>query len=107
MTDIQEAAIPQILAGHDLAASSRTGSGKTLAFLLPLVHRLLTSRALTPRGPRALILTPTRELAKQVYAQLRLLIAGSQLKGGLLLGGENFNDQGILLARCPHSYNFV
>ncbi|WP_409423015.1 DEAD/DEAH box helicase [Pseudaeromonas sp. ZJS20] len=100
-TEIQQQAIPLILAGQDVAASSRTGSGKTLAFLLPMVHRLLTQRSLTPRGPRALILTPTRELAKQVYAQLRLLVAGSNLKAGLILGGENYNDQVKLLARDP------
>lgn len=101
VTEIQQQAIPQILACHDLAASSKTGSGKTLAFLLPMVHRLLTSKVLGKRGPRALILAPTRELAKQVYGQLRLLLAGSNLKGALILGGENFNDQTKLLQRHP------
>ena len=69
LTEVQAQAIPYALLGRDLAVASKTGSGKTLAYLLPLLHRLMTSRALTPRGPRAVILAPTRELAKQVYAQ--------------------------------------
>lgn len=85
-TPIQEQAIPLILAGHDVAASSKTGSGKTLAFLLPMVQKLATSRGLSRRSPRAVILAPTRELAKQVYGQLRLLIANSPLKAALILG---------------------
>lgn len=100
-TPIQEQAIPLILAGHDVAASSKTGSGKTLAFLLPMVQKLATSRGLSRRSPRAVILTPTRELAKQVYGQLRLLIANSPLKAALILGGENFNDQAKQLQRIP------
>lgn len=100
-TEIQQRAIPQILSCHDLAASSKTGSGKTLAFLLPMVQRLLTSKVLGKRGPRALILAPTRELAKQVYGQLRLLLGGTNLKGALILGGENFNDQAKQLQRIP------
>ncbi|MBP8220381.1 MAG: DEAD/DEAH box helicase, partial [Aeromonadaceae bacterium] len=101
VTEIQQRAIPQILSCHDLAASSKTGSGKTLAFLLPMVQRLLTSKVLGKRGPRALILAPTRELAKQVYGQLRLLLGGTNLKGALILGGENFNDQTKQLLRIP------
>jgi superfamily II DNA/RNA helicase len=101
-TEIQQRAIPQILSSHDLAASSKTGSGKTLAFLLPMVQRLMTSKVLSKRGPRALILAPTRELAKQVYGQLRLLLAGTNYKGALILGGENFNEQIKQLQRQPH-----
>ncbi len=101
-TEIQKLSIPLILASKDVAASSKTGSGKTLAFLLPMVQRLLTSRVLGKRGPRALILAPTRELAKQVHAQLRLLIAATSYKSALILGGENFNDQAKALQRHPH-----
>jgi transposase len=64
MTEVQAQTIPYALIGRDLAVASKTGSGKTLAYLIPLMHRLLTSRALSTRGPRALILAPTRELAK-------------------------------------------
>lgn len=100
-TDIQQDAIPVVLAGHDLMASSKTGSGKTLAFLLPALHRLLKTRALGKRDPRALILAPTRELARQVFGQLRALTGGSGLDIALLLGGENFNDQLKTLRKQP------
>ncbi|MCT7655544.1 DEAD/DEAH box helicase [Oceanimonas sp. NS1] len=99
-TEIQQRAIPVVLAGHDLLASSKTGSGKTLAYLLPALQRLMKSRALSKRDPRALILAPTRELARQVYVQLRAL-AGSSFNIALLLGGENFNDQLKSLRRQP------
>jgi len=101
-TQIQAEAIPVAVNGKDLLASSKTGSGKTLAFLLPAMQRVLKTRALTKRDPRVLILTPTRELAKQVYSQLRLLVANTSLKSTLVLGGENFNDQVKQLDRDPH-----
>ncbi|MEC4725986.1 DEAD/DEAH box helicase [Shewanella sp. D64] len=101
-TEIQEKAIPVGLAGKDLMASSKTGSGKTLAFLLPAMQRVISSRALSKRDPRVLILLPTRELANQVYSQLRLLVANTQYKAMKILGGENFNDQAKLLSREPH-----
>ena len=100
-TQIQAEAIPTAVSGKDLLASSKTGSGKTLAFLLPAMQRVLKTRALTKRDPRVLILTPTRELAKQVYSQLRLLISNTSLKSTLVLGGENFNDQVKALDRDP------
>ncbi|HIP76345.1 MAG TPA: DEAD/DEAH box helicase [Psychromonas hadalis] len=101
-TQIQAEAIPVAVNGKDLLASSKTGSGKTLAFLLPAMQRVLKTGALTKRDPRVLILTPTRELAKQVYSQLRLLVANTSLKSTLVLGGENFNDQVKQLDRDPH-----
>lgn len=101
-TQIQEQAIPVGVAGKDLLASSKTGSGKTLAYLLPAMQRVLRSKALTRRDPRVLILAPTRELAKQVYAQLRLLVANTSVKSILVLGGENFNDQVKAIDKDPH-----
>src|SRR5690606_34301160 len=75
-TPIQAAAVPPALAGRDVLASAPTGTGKTAAFLLPLLQRLKDR----PRGAtRALILTPTRELAGQIEEQLRRLAAGSKL----------------------------
>ncbi|MBM3115622.1 DEAD/DEAH box helicase [Jeongeupia naejangsanensis] len=65
-TAIQAQAIPQILAGHDLLASAQTGTGKTAAFLLPAIHMLGMAPKHHSRGPRVLVLTPTRELAEQV-----------------------------------------
>ncbi|WP_448548557.1 DEAD/DEAH box helicase [Thalassotalea fusca] len=101
-TEIQQQAIPVAMTGHDLMASSKTGSGKTLAFILPAMHRLTKNRALSKRDPRVLILTPTRELAKQVFTQLRLFTTGSNFKSVLILGGENFNDQVKTLEKDPH-----
>jgi superfamily II DNA/RNA helicase len=65
-TPIQEQAIPELLAGHDVMASAQTGTGKTAAFMLPALHRLATPSSARSRGPRVLVLTPTRELALQV-----------------------------------------
>lgn len=101
-TEIQAQAIPHALLGKDLLASSKTGSGKTLAFLLPAIHRLLKTKALSSKDPRVLILAPTRELAKQVYLQLRSLIDKLPLQAALILGGENFNDQVKVLRKNPH-----
>ena len=101
-TDVQEQALPIALSGKDLMASSKTGSGKTLAFLLPAMQRVISTKALSKKDPRVLILLPTRELAQQVYGQLRLLVANTQYKAISVLGGENFNDQAKALARDPH-----
>lgn len=100
-TEIQQEAIPAVMVGRDLIVSSQTGSGKTLAYLLPMMQRLLKSRALSKQDARALILAPTRELAKQVYAQLRLLVANTPVTAALIVGGENFNDQEKILKRQP------
>jgi len=100
-TDIQHQAIPAAMSGHDLIASSKTGSGKTLAFLLPALQRLIKNRALSKKDPRVLILTPTRELAKQVFAHLKAVSAGTQFNSALILGGENFNDQVKVLDKNP------
>ena len=101
-TEIQHEAIPAVMVGRDLIVSSQTGSGKTLAYLLPMMQRLLKSRPLSKRDARALILAPTRELAKQVYAQLRLFVSNTPLTSALIVGGENFNDQEKLLKREPN-----
>lgn len=100
-TEIQTRAIPVAVLGQDLIASSRTGSGKTLAFLLPAMHRLMRNKALSKQDPRILVLTPTRELANQVYAQLRALVTGTRVTTARILGGENFNDQAKVLRKNP------
>ncbi len=83
-TPIQEAAIPPALAGKDVLATAQTGSGKTAAFLLPILHRLLAR----PRGAtRALILTPTRELAQQIVDDLEDLATHTALSGAAVYGG--------------------
>ena len=65
-TPIQKQAIPELLAGRDIMASAQTGTGKTAAFMLPALHHLATPSKINCRGPRILVLTPTRELALQV-----------------------------------------
>lgn len=101
-TEIQQEAIPAVMQGKDLIVSSKTGSGKTLAYLLPMMQRLLRSKPLSAQDPRAVILAPTRELAQQIYAQLRLFVANTRLVPAFIVGGENFNDQEKILKRQPH-----
>lgn len=100
-TEIQQRAIPVAIAGKDLLASSKTGSGKTLAFVLPMLHKSLKNKAFSAKDPRGLILAPTRELAKQVYSELRSMLSGLSYEATLIVGGENFNDQVKALRRYP------
>jgi superfamily II DNA/RNA helicase len=100
-TEIQQKAIAVAMAGRDLLASSKTGSGKTLAFVLPMLHKSLKRKAFSVRDPRGLILAPTRELAKQVYGELRLMLGGLTYRAALIVGGENFNDQVKALRHYP------
>ena len=90
-TPIQSQAIPAILAGKDLLAGAQTGTGKTAAFTLPLLQRL----AEAPRGrhPRALILTPTRELAAQVGESVAAYGAHLPLRHAVIFGGVKINPQ--------------
>jgi len=100
-TKIQQQAIPVAIAGKDLLASSKTGSGKTLAFVLPMLHKALKTKAFSARDPRGVILAPTRELAKQVYGELRGMLNGLSYEATLIVGGENFNDQVKALRKYP------
>lgn len=87
-TPIQAKSIPEALAGRDILGSAQTGTGKTGAFGIPLVTRLLTNT----RGS-ALVLCPTRELAVQVLAQLKLMVGAAPIKTALLIGGESMPKQ--------------
>ncbi|MBI3325800.1 MAG: DEAD/DEAH box helicase, partial [Nitrospinae bacterium] len=89
-TPIQRAAIPAILAGRDLIGCAQTGTGKTAAYLLPVLHRLLQD---TARGPRVLVVLPTRELAVQVDAHRRELACHSSLRGAAIYGGVPLGPQ--------------
>ena len=89
-TPIQQAAIPAALRGHDLIGTAQTGTGKTAAFVLPILHKLLDG----PRGaPRALIVTPTRELAEQIHEVIRALAAGTRLRSATIYGGVSAAPQ--------------
>ena len=89
-TPIQEQAIPPALEGRDLLACAMTGSGKTAAFLLPVLHRLMGK----PRGTtRALVITPTRELAAQIEEHLKQLAVHTPLSGAAVFGGVGMGPQ--------------
>jgi ATP-dependent RNA helicase RhlE len=93
-TPIQKAAIPAILTGRDLIGCAQTGTGKTAAYLLPVLHRFLHN---TTRGPRALIVLPTRELAVQVDAHRQELTSHTSLRGAAIHGGVPFAPQAYAL----------
>jgi superfamily II DNA/RNA helicase len=92
-TPVQKEAIPAALAGGDLLVSSQTGSGKTAAFILPGLQRLRTPSARPGRGPRMLVLTPTRELAMQVQKATHGYCNGQKLVTACLVGGMPFGPQ--------------
>ncbi len=99
-TDIQREAIPHVLAGRDLMASAQTGTGKTAAFVLPALQRLLTTPAGPGKGPRVLVLTPTRELAMQVADNIRQFSRFSRIRSGNVVGGMAYPPQ-IRMLREP------
>ncbi|MCW8908419.1 MAG: DEAD/DEAH box helicase [Sedimenticola sp.] len=99
-TPIQQQAIPVALQHRDLIASAETGSGKTFAFLLPTIDHLLRSDA-PHAGTRALILVPTRELARQILKQCDKLIAGTRLQAALISGGASFKFQRAQFRKNP------
>lgn len=90
-TPIQRKAIPLVLEGRDVVAMARTGSGKTACFLIPMFERLKIRSAKT--GARALILSPTRELALQTLRFIKELGRFSDLKASVILGGDSMEDQ--------------
>ena len=91
LTPVQDSLLPRALSGDDLLVSARTGSGKTLAFLVPTVHRILQlePHILREGGTLALILVPTRELARQVLKHCRQLLAKSPLRAEAITGGAD------------------
>jgi ATP-dependent RNA helicase RhlE len=90
---IQQKAIPPVLAGHDVLASAQTGTGKTAGFTLPLLHILSENPKQKYRPIRALILTPTRELAAQVYANVKEYSEFLNLRSAVIFGGVNQKPQ--------------
>ena len=88
MTDIQLAAIPHALAGRDVLGAAKTGSGKTLAFVVPLLEKLYREGWSLADGLGALVITPTRELALQIFEVLRAVGKGHMFSAALLTGGK-------------------
>ena len=104
-TPIQEAAIPAALRGRDLIGTAQTGTGKTAAFILPILNKLLSGRKGTAR---ALIVTPTRELAEQIHEVIRILAAGTGMRSATIYGGVSpapqvkaLRDGTEILVACP------
>lgn len=110
-TPIQMAAIPLALSGADLIGIAQTGTGKTAAFVLPILQKLLAAEV-APRsqgaGTRALIITPTRELAEQIHETIKALGSGTKIKSATIYGGVSPLPQikalraGVeILVACP------
>src|SRR3984885_12505508 len=102
-TPIQEQAIPVVLSGRDVMGAAQTGTGKTASFSLPIIQRLLphaSTSASPARHPvRALILTPTRELADQVAANVHAYAKHTALRSAVVFGGVDMNPQSEQLRR--------
>ncbi len=96
-TPIQAQAIPAVLAGQDLLAGAQTGTGKTAAFMLPILHKLSMARSAVNKfggtGARALVLTPTRELAAQIEDNIRAYGKYLQISSTVIFGGVGMNPQ--------------
>jgi superfamily II DNA/RNA helicase len=98
-TPIQKQSIPQAMAGKDLIASAQTGTGKTAAFVIPALERLQKPSAARGKGPRVLVLTPTRELANQVTEAVRTYGKFLRLRHGAIVGGMPYFEQQRLLSQ--------
>ncbi len=103
MTPIQAKAIPLVLAGRDVMGAAQTGTGKTAAFSLPLLQKMMkheTASMSPARHPvRALVLTPTRELADQVANNVKAYAKHTQLRSTVVFGGIDMKPQTAELKR--------
>ena len=101
MTQIQSMSIPSLLAGKDLIGAAKTGSGKTLAFLLPVIELLHKSQFGTRNGTGAIIISPTRELAMQIYGVAKDVYSNGKHSQtyGLIMGGANRRTEAERLAK--------
>ncbi|CAD7960557.1 unnamed protein product [Amoebophrya sp. A120] len=93
MTPIQRAAIPHALAGRDIMGEAKTGSGKTLAFLIPVLEKLYRERWSSLDGLGALIISPTKELAYQIFQVLKQIGKHHDFSAGCLVGGRDFESE--------------
>lgn len=92
-TSVQSAAWPFLLSGRDVVGVAETGSGKTIAFALPLLVRLAGLKKKKSSSPRAVIIAPTRELAIQVFEQVKALVALTGIKAVCVYGGVGKDEQ--------------
>lgn len=89
MTEVQARCVPPLLAGKDVLGAARTGSGKTLAFLIPSVELLYHAKFMPRNGTGVMVLSPTRELALQIYNVAQQLMEKHSQTHGLIIGGAN------------------
>lgn len=99
-TPVQQQAIGLAMDGTDLMVCAETGSGKTAAFLVPIIHKLLQKESLDT-GTRALILAPTRELARQIVANAKTLTQYTKIEVGQITGGDMLKYQKAMLRKNP------
>lgn len=99
LTDIQKQAVPHALKGADILGAAKTGSGKTLAFLVPVLENLYRRRWMELDGLGALILSPTRELAIQIFEVLRKIGRYHTFSAGLVIGGKSLQEERERLGR--------
>ncbi|KAK7996910.1 hypothetical protein PG989_004950 [Apiospora arundinis] len=99
LTDIQKKAIPLALKGLDVLGAAKTGSGKTLAFLTPVLEKLYRAQWTSLDGLGALIISPTRELAVQIFEVLRKIGRYHAFSAGLVIGGKNLKEEADRLQR--------
>lgn len=99
LTDIQSKALPLALKGHDILGAAKTGSGKTLAFLVPVLEKLYRQKWTEFDGLGALIISPTRELAIQIFEVLRKIGRYHTFSAGLVIGGKSLQEEQDRLAK--------
>ncbi|KAF2458642.1 ATP-dependent RNA helicase HAS1 [Lineolata rhizophorae] len=99
MTEIQQRGIPPLLAGRDVLGAAKTGSGKTLAFLIPAVEMLSALRFKPRNGTGVIVVSPTRELALQIFGVARELMAHHSQTFGIVIGGANRSAEADKLSK--------
>ncbi|KAK4450783.1 P-loop containing nucleoside triphosphate hydrolase protein [Podospora aff. communis PSN243] len=99
LTDVQRSAIPLALKGKDILGAAKTGSGKTLAFLVPVLETLHRAQWTEYDGLGALIISPTRELAVQIFEVLRKIGRKHTFSAGLVIGGKNLKEEAERMGR--------
>ncbi|QOU21123.1 ATP-dependent RNA helicase [Brettanomyces bruxellensis] len=99
MTEVQSKTIPVLLTGKDVLGAAKTGSGKTLAFLIPAIELLYSLKFKPRNGTGAIVITPTRELALQIFGVARELMAHHSQTLGIVIGGANRRQEAEKLAK--------
>ncbi|KAI1763313.1 DEAD-domain-containing protein [Hypoxylon sp. FL1150] len=99
LTDVQAHAIPLALKGRDILGAAKTGSGKTLAFLVPVLEKLYRAQWTEHDGLGALVISPTRELAVQIFEVLRKIGRHHTFSAGLVIGGKSLREEAERLGR--------